>query len=52
MLSRVHERGPAEIVTEEAFRELEVAMKGDECTTEAAARLAPNSAEIGSRNAP
>jgi transposase len=37
LVSRVHERGPAEIVTEEAFQELEEAMKRGEIATVAQA---------------
>jgi transposase len=37
LLSRVHERGPAEIVTQEAFQELEEAMKRGEIATVARA---------------
>ncbi len=33
LVSRVHERGPTEIVTQEAFRELEEAMKRGEIAT-------------------
>lgn len=33
MVSRVHERGPTEIVTQEAFQELEEAMKRGEIAT-------------------
>ena len=33
LVSRVHERGPTELVTEEAFAELEEAMKGGEIAT-------------------
>jgi transposase len=37
LLSRVHERGPKEIVTQEAFQELEEAMKRGEIATVAQA---------------
>jgi transposase len=37
LVSRVHERGPKELVTEEAFGELEEAMKGGEIATVAQA---------------
>lgn len=37
LVSRVHERGPAELVTEDAFEELEEAMKGGEIATVAQA---------------
>jgi len=37
LVSRVHERGPAEIVTQEAFQELEEAMKRGEIATVAQA---------------
>jgi hypothetical protein len=37
LVSRVHERGPTEIVTQEAFEELVEAMKGGEIATVAQA---------------